>query len=220
MNKNKLIGSVFMKAGIGFLITMIVAFMTSSLYGVLIPKSTGGAIAVLIGTMILLFFALYRVNANISNKNLGSVRFWFYLVTIIFGVLMSSITVYYPLSTIISATGLTVLFMFIMGFIGYTTKKDLSGVGRMASIGLIIVIILSVIMMFLPIPGLNLGLNIAILVIFAGYTMYDVQKIKNVPDNRIRTELDFKLISYRYAVDIYLDIINVFKTILRLFGND
>jgi FtsH-binding integral membrane protein len=111
--------------------------------------------------------------------------------------------------TIISqAAGLTALFIGVLGSIGYATRRDLSGVARMAFFALIGLLAFGIIAMFVSIPGANLLWSVLGLVIFGAFTMYDFQRL------RTATEDDAVMI----ALGIFLDVFNVFLFILNLLG--
>jgi len=106
-----------------------------------------------------------------------------------------------------------------MALYGYVTKKDLSGMGSFLMMGLFGLIIASIVSIFWHSTMLNFIINVAGILIFAGLTAYDVQKIK-----RIGAEVSSGTDSYRrYAIigalRLYLDFINMFLFMLRLFGD-
>lgn len=112
-------------------------------------------------------------------------------------------------STIIAqAAGLTALFMAIMGSIGYLTKRDLSGLGRISFIGLIALLLFGLVAIFVNIPNEALIWCVLGLVVFAGLTTYDFWRLRRAGQG------DVTLI----ALSIFLDAFNVFLFMLQLLG--
>jgi uncharacterized protein len=105
-----------------------------------------------------------------------------------------------------------------MSLYGYTTQRDLTGVGSFLFMGLIGVVIASLVNIFLQSSGLGWVISVAGVLIFVGLTAYDTQKIKEMYDVN-----DDGTIAGRKAVmgalTLYLDFINLFLMLLRLFGD-
>ena len=115
--------------------------------------------------------------------------------------------------------------MFIgMSLVGYFIKKDLSGLGRfliMALIGLIVAMLINMILYFIfPAAAgvMTFLLSIAGVLIFAGLTAYDTQKIKNLGASVDHGEPFTQNLVIVCALTLYLDFINMFMFLLRLFG--
>lgn len=112
-------------------------------------------------------------------------------------------------STIIAqAAGLTALFMAVMGSIGYATKRDLSGLGRISFFGLIGLLLFGFVAIFVNIPNENLIWCVLGLVVFAGLTTFDFWRLRRAGEG------DVTLI----ALSIFLDAFNVFLFMLQLLG--
>jgi uncharacterized protein len=105
-----------------------------------------------------------------------------------------------------------------MSLYGYTTQRDLTGVGSFLFMGLIGLVIASLVNIFLQSSGLSWVISVAGVLIFVGLTAYDTQKIKEMYDVN-----DDGTIAGRKAVmgalTLYLDFINLFLMLLRLFGD-
>ncbi len=97
------------------------------------------------------------------------------------------------------------------GAYGYTTKRDLSGMGGILFVGLLGVIVASVVGIFVQLPLLYVGISAVAAVLFTGFLVFDLNRIANA-----RGVTDGMTILL--AVRVYLDIINLFLAILRLFG--
>jgi len=109
------------------------------------------------------------------------------------------------------AGGATALFIAGFGLAGYATQRDLSGIARACLWALVALIVFGIVLVFVQIPGGALIYSIAGLVIFAGLTLFDFQRLRRNDDIRTAPLL---------AVSIFLDVLNVFFLFLSLFGNN
>jgi uncharacterized protein len=135
-----------------------------------------------------------------------------------FGVLVgvgTAPTIAYYMSTnpqsVWQAGGATALFIAGFGAAGYATRRDLSGVARVCFWALLALIVFGIVTIFVNIPNEALIYSIAGLVIFAGFTMYDFQRLRRTQDIRAAPVL---------AASIFLDVLNVFLLLLNLFNRD
>ena len=97
------------------------------------------------------------------------------------------------------------------GAYGYTTKRDLSGLGGILLVGLIGVVVASVVGIFVQLPLLYIGISAVAAVLFTGFIVFDLNRVAT---SRGATEGQAVLL----AVSVYLDIFNLFLALLRLFG--
>jgi uncharacterized protein len=109
------------------------------------------------------------------------------------------------------AGGATALFIAGFGAAGYATRRDLSGLARVCFWALIALIVFGIVAIFVRIPHAALIYSIAGLVIFAGFTLFDFQRLRQARDIR-----DAPLL----AASIFLDVLNVFLLLLSLFNRD
>jgi len=107
------------------------------------------------------------------------------------------------------AGGTTALFIGGFGAYGYATRRDLSRIARVAFFALLGLIVFGIVLMFVSIPGGNVIYAVLGLVIFAGYTMYDFQRLRRADQIQAAPLL---------AASIFLDVFNVFLLLLSLFG--
>jgi FtsH-binding integral membrane protein len=105
-----------------------------------------------------------------------------------------------------------------MAVAGYTTKTDLTKLGSILMIGLIGIIIASVINMFLGSSTMDYVISIIGVVVFTGLTAYDVQKLKRMGEVVISGTETAQKMALMGALSLYLDFINLFLMLLRLFG--
>jgi FtsH-binding integral membrane protein len=113
-------------------------------------------------------------------------------------------------SAVWSAGGATALFIAGFGAAGYATRRDLAVVGRVSFIALIALILFGIVLIFVNIPHGSLIYSVLGLVIFAGLTMFDFQ--------RLRRNSDLNSAPF-IAASIFLDALNVFLFFLRIFSN-
>ncbi|MEO9174127.1 MAG: Bax inhibitor-1 family protein, partial [Gaiellales bacterium] len=106
------------------------------------------------------------------------------------------------------AGGATALFIAGFGAAGYATRRDLSALARILFFALIALIVFGIVLIFVHIPGGSLIYAILGLVIFAGFTMFDFQRLRKTSDIRAAPLL---------AASIFLDILNVFLLLLSIF---
>ena len=109
------------------------------------------------------------------------------------------------------AGGATALFIAGFGTAGYATRRDLSGLARVCFWALLVLIVFGIVTIFVNIPNSALIYAIAGLVIFAGFTLYDFQRLRRTQDIRAAPQL---------AASIFLDVLNVFLLFLNLFNRN
>jgi uncharacterized protein len=179
-------------------------------------------IRVIYGNM-LVFFALaigllimvWNISANITKMSPEAAATSFFIYAALNGVLISSIFIVYTASSIFSTFFVAAATFGAMALYGFTTKKDLTGIGSFAFMALIGLIIAQLVNMFLQSTGLASILNYAGVLIFVALTAYDVQKIK-----RIGQSSDYHPnLAISGALALYLDFINLFLHLLRIMGN-
>jgi FtsH-binding integral membrane protein len=129
------------------------------------------------------------------------------------GLAMGPVVAFYTTTSpqaIWQAAGATALFMAGFGAFGYATRRDLSAVGRVSFFALIGLIIFGIILIFVRIPAGDLIYAILGLVIFAGLTMFDFQRLRRSQGGAASAPL--------IAASIFLDALNVFLFFLRIFS--
>ncbi|WP_066800953.1 Bax inhibitor-1/YccA family protein [Sphingomonas soli] len=142
--------------------------------------------------------------------------FWAY--SLLMGVSLSFIFLVYTDTSIAQVFFATAAGFAGLSLWGYTTKRDLSGFGTFLIMGLVGIIVASLINLFLRSDGLSFVISVAGVLIFAGLTAYDTQKIKSMYDYVRGTDMVGKTVIMG-ALTLYLDFINMFLFLLRLFGS-
>ena len=160
---------------------------------------------------ILGFAALIAMNFTVRRSETASVVLLM-CVGLFLGLGMGPAVASYTASSpqaVWQAAGATALFIAGFGAFGYATRRDLGAIGRISFFGLVGLIIFGIVLIFVRIPGADRLYSILGLVIFAGLTMYDFQRLR-----RSRGMASAPLI----AASIFLDALNVFLFFLRIFG--
>ena len=152
-----------------------------------------------------------------QNWSLQGITRFYYVFTAVMGVSMSSIFVVYTATSIAQVFFITAATFLAASLYGYTTKRDLTTMGSFLIVGLIGIIIASIVNIFLASSAMMFAISILGVLIFVGLTAYDTQKIKNMYSASDTGELMGKK-AVMGALTLYLDFINLFIMLLRLFG--
>ncbi len=156
------------------------------------------------------------LSARIRKMSPMSAKIMFCLYSFLTGLTFSSIFVLYELTSIIYVFGITSLIFLIFALIGYYTNIDLTKFGIYLFMILLGIIICSLINIFVGSESFDLVLTIVCLIVFICYIAYDIQVIKR---NLYSIENEDNLAIYG-ALQLYLDFINIFLKLLRLFGKN
>ena len=159
------------------------------------------------------FACLISMNFTARRSRSGSLStVLLFVVGTALGLAMAPLLVYYASTsprTLWDAAGATALFIAGFGAAGYATRRDLSVIGRVSFLALIALILFGIVLIFVRIPHGDLVYSVLGLVIFAGLTMFDFQRL------RLSTDLDSAPL---IAASIVLDVLNVFLFFLRIFS--
>lgn len=170
-------------------------------------------IVLFLGTLGLVFFISFRINRLQPNTALGL----FLLYAGLLGVMLSSIFLTYTHASIARTFFISAASFGALSFYGYTTRRDLSPIGSFLVMGLFGLILAMVLNIFLKSSGLDFVISAAGVLIFAGLTAWDTQRIKEIYDvNDDGTVAGRKEVMG--ALRLYLDFINLFLFLLRFLG--
>jgi FtsH-binding integral membrane protein len=162
----------------------------------------------------LVFFLSFRINR--MSVSAAQTTFWIYAALL--GVSLSTIFLVYTMGSITQVFFITAATFGTMSLWGYTTQRDLTSLGSFMTMGLIGIIIASVVNIFLASSALGFAISIIGVLVFTGLTAYDTQKIKEM-----YTVNDDGTIAGRKAImgalSLYLDFVNLFLMLLRIFGD-
>ena len=193
-------------------------------YGV---ASSPGIITALVSNKLLfwgLFIAelalVWTVSARINRLSLTTATLLFILYSALNGATLSLILLVYTMQSIASVFFITGGTFAVMAGIGYLTKADLSSLGKILMMALIGLIIATVVNAFLlKSGGFSLILSYVGVLIFVGLTAYDTQKIKQMLIMADDVNEETQKIALLGSLSLYLDFINLFLYLLRIFGN-
>ena len=161
------------------------------------------------------------LSARIDKMSSMTAGIMFAAYAILNGVTMSFIFFAYTMESIATTFFTTAGTFGVMSLIGYTTKKDLSGIGRILIMLLVGLVIATIVNMFVASSGLSLILNYVGIIIFVGLTAYDTQKIKGMVNeaSMYGDEEQTNKLALMGSLTLYLDFINLFLYLLRFMGN-
>lgn len=153
-----------------------------------------------------------------ARASTGALQIAFWAFTVTFGLSLSTIFVTYTGGSIATAFFATSAAFAGLSLFGYTTKKDISGWGSFLIMGVFGLIAAGLLNMFLQSGALAFVTSVLGVLIFAGLTAYDTQRLKTEYQVVRGTELAGRAVIHG-ALSLYLDFINMFLYLLRLFGN-
>jgi FtsH-binding integral membrane protein len=157
------------------------------------------------------------MSAKINKMAASTAQTTFWVFASLMGISLSSIFLTYTGASITRVFFITSITFGAMSLYGYTTKRDLTKLGSFLMMGLIGIIVASVVNMFMRSTMMDFVISILGVLIFVGLTAYDTQKIKNMYVASDTGELMGKK-AVMGALTLYLDFINLFIMLLRLFG--
>jgi FtsH-binding integral membrane protein len=160
---------------------------------------------------------VFYMSARMGKMSVASAQTTFWIFASLMGLSLSSIFLVYTGASITRVFFITSITFGAMSLYGYTTKKDLTKFGSFLMMGLIGIIIASLVNLFLKSSMMDFVISILGVLIFVGLTAYDTQKIKNMYTASDSGEMIGKK-AVMGALTLYLDFINLFIMLLRLFG--
>lgn len=211
MENNKVFGKVFMWMFIGLLITFLTGYVVSSNDNMLYNIFSGGTYFILI--IIELVLVVY-LSARIHKMQVTTARIVFILYSFVSGLTFGSIFIVFKMSSIMLIFLITAILFGIFALIGKFTKLDLTKAGTILLMMLLGIVICTFVNVFLKNDTLDLFVSYISIIVFLGFTAYDMQKIK-----MLSYEFDDEdKIAIIGALELYLDFINIFIDLLRIFG--
>ena len=208
---NKLFSKVFAWMFIGLIITFATGFYVAMhpnmLYNIF---STGLHFGLLILEIVLVVW----LSARSHKMKFSTASIVYVIYSVVTGLTFSSFFVIYELGSIMFIFALTALLFGIFALLGYTTNTDLSKFSTIFLMGLIGIILATIINIFLNNSMLEIIISWVSIILFLGITAHDIQKIKAL-SNVITDENAIAIIG---ALDLYLDFINIFIDLIKLFG--
>lgn len=214
---NQFYAKVYAFVGLGIgLSALVSALMLTVFQSQLIYFLMHGRLWLMIATFAEL--ALVFVASSMAAKNSPAALPVFLVYSVLNGFTLSFVVAFYTPGAVLSAFISSALLFFVMAVIGIFSKKDLSGMGRALMAALVGLIIAMVVNLFLANSFFDYMISIAMVLVFSGLIAWDNQKIRYVYEQSRGQVATGWIISM--ALSIYLDFINLFLSILRIFGRN
>jgi FtsH-binding integral membrane protein len=191
--------------------TMAYVALTAALFalGAWLGRNLTGAVGII--AFIAAFIVLFAMRAA-AQRSTGLTTGLLAAFGLLIGLAIAPTIAYYGSMdprALWQAGGATALFIAAFGAAGYATRRDLAPLARAAFWALVALLIFGIVLIFVNIPGSGLVYSVLGLVIFAGFTMFDFQRLRTNTDNATAPLL---------AASIFLDILNVFLFFLQIFS--
>ena len=217
---------VYNKVAIGLVISAVLAFITGSYPPVrdLMSQVTadgrfGGF--TLLGMIVAFAPLVVLLGSNFVMKNptAASAGGLYWLIVALIGASMGTVVLVYTGASVVQTFLITAAAFGALSLYGYTTKKDLSGIGSFLIMGVIGLIIAMVVNMFLQNTMMQLIISIVGVLIFAGLTAYDTQKLKMTYYALGGNQTGMSVATSYGALNLYINFINMFQFLLSIFGS-
>lgn len=181
---------------------------------------TTGKMTILGWVVMLAPLGLVFLMGGMVNKLSGSALLTVFVAySALTGASLAFIFLAYTATSIATVFFVTAAVFGLMAVAGYTTKTDLTKLGSILFIGLIGIVIAMVVNMFMHSDTMGYIISVLSVIIFTGLTAYDMQRLKNLGGTVVSgTEMAQKM-ALMGALSLYLDFLNLFLALLRLFGN-
>jgi FtsH-binding integral membrane protein len=208
--------SVYNYMASGVLLTGIVA-LGLAMTGVAQSLWYGGGIlrwVVIFAPLIMVMIMGFRA----QRMSTGAMQAFFWAFATVMGVSMSVIPLVYDGTSIAQCFFATAVAFLSLSLWGYTTKRDLSGFGTFLIMGVVGLLVAMLINLFLQSSAMAMAISAIGVLLFAGLTAYDTQKIKSMYAYVAGTDMMGKVVIMG-ALNLYLDFINMFQFLLSFMGN-
>lgn len=216
------IASVFSWMGVALAISAVTAYVFGtdmSYLSYLINEATGklnglGYFVMFapIGFVLLMSFGFQRLSSTALTA-------LFLIYAVIMGMSLSFIFLAYTTASVYVIFSVSAAMFGLMALVGYTTKTDLTKMGSLLMMALFGIIIAAVVNMFLRSDTMSYVISFISVIVFTGLTAYDVQKLKEIGVTSEAGSESTAKMSIMGALTLYLDFINLFLALLRLFGS-
>ncbi|MDP7355476.1 MAG: Bax inhibitor-1/YccA family protein [Desulfobacterales bacterium] len=216
---NEFVRSVYNWMAIGLALTGSVAFYVANSESMM--RLIFGNQMVFIGLIIGELALVFTISARVQKIKASTATALFVLYAALNGATLSAIFLIYTRTSITSTFFICAATFVACSIYGITTKRDLTSLGGFMAMGLIGIIIASVVNMFIGSYGMHMIISYIGVIVFVGLTAYDTQKLKTMALSQ-PAGLDAGVVrkgAILGALSLYLDFINLFLMLLRIFGN-
>ncbi|MGL5368049.1 MAG: Bax inhibitor-1/YccA family protein [Cetobacterium somerae] len=211
--KNSFLRKVFMQMFLGLLITGGVSWYVVQSQP-LISFVANYMTFIIVAELLLVL----GINFGINKISSGTAKFLFIAYSAMNGLVLSVVMLIYNPYSILYILGVTSLIFVGMTIYGLKTKEDLSSYDGFFKGGLIALVIVSLLNLFLKISILGWFISVCAVVLFTALIAYDINRIVKIFQSNDLTEEDYNKFSTIGALMLYLDFVNLFLNLLRLFG--
>lgn len=217
---------VYNKVALGLVVSAALAWLTGQFAPVqelLFRVTPDGRLAgytllgmiVAFGPLAVVLFGMFGLR-NASPRSSG---IYYWTIVALIGASLGVLTLVYTGASIASTFLITAAAFGALSLFGYTTKKDLTGFGSFLMVGLVGLVIASLVNIFLHSGPMQLLISVVGVFIFAGLIAYDTQRLKMTYYELGGDEAAMGVATNFGALSLYLDFINLFQMLLRLFGD-
>ncbi|MDP6682955.1 MAG: Bax inhibitor-1/YccA family protein [Desulfobacterales bacterium] len=216
---NEFVRSVYNWMAIGLALTGSVAFYVANSESMM--RLIFGNQMVFFGLIIGELALVFTISARVQKIKASTATALFVLYAALNGATLSAIFLIYTRTSITSTFFICAATFVACSIYGITTKRDLTSLGGFMAMGLIGIIIASVVNMFIGSYGMHMIISYIGVIVFVGLTAYDTQKLKTMALSQ-PAGLDAGVVrkgAILGALSLYLDFINLFLMLLRIFGN-
>ena len=215
---NKVMKNVFTLMSLALALTGCVSYMIMSNEELLMKllSNTGLFFGLIIAEVIMVI----AISSMINKISFSVAMILFALYSAINGVTLSPLMALYTEESITSTFFITAGTFGAVALFGYTTKKDLTGIGKILIMALIGIIIATIVNIFIGSSQMSMIINYVGVIVFVGLTAYDTQKIKDMTLKSLQSgnESIIPKLSVIGALTLYLDFVNLFIKLLQLMG--
>ena len=207
---NTAMSRVYAHMGLAVITSMIVSFFVGNSAAMMEFFFTGAMKWVVIFAPLI---AILGVSVAMEKMSKSALTVFLHGFAALMGLSFATIFVVYNLGSIVSAFMSAAILFGVMSFYGYFTKKNLDSIGQYLFVGLIAIIIAGIVNIFIGSTVMQMVISAIAVIVFLGLTAYDTQKIRELVsvDNDGKAEI-------MGALSLYLDFINLFLSLLQLFG--
>ncbi|MBI3251758.1 MAG: Bax inhibitor-1/YccA family protein [Candidatus Omnitrophica bacterium] len=215
-SESNFISRVYLWMAAGLLVSAAASFWLLAQPGLLKAVFTNNVL--LIGLVVAEIALVIWLSAGAMRMSTAMASSVFLVYSFLNGITLTSIFIVYTGVSILTTFAVTAGTFFFFSVYGMTTKKDLTGVGGLAMMGLIGIIIASVVNIFLKSPAVMWISTFIGIAVFLGLVAYDTQKLKAIRHMGFENAEMEKRVAILGALALYLDFINLFLLLLRIFG--
>lgn len=212
-----LMRKVYVWMTLAMIITGITAYGVANSPGLMYAILSNSV--VFYGLIIAEFALVIAISGAINRLSATTATLLFILYSVVNGTTLSTIFLAFTMQSIATVFFVTAGLFAVMALIGYTTKTDLTSLGKMLFMALLGIVLATIVNIFVGSSMLEMIVSYVGVVVFVGLTAYDSQKIKAMLYDADSTSEQSQKLALLGSLTLYLDFINLFLMLLRIFGN-